>query len=109
MGGGSNTGTYLDQYRISSGYLAPRTNYYHQGVDFAMPEKTKLYHAGPTGIARHGSYEKKAWGGYVDVYFEAGPYQGGYVRYAHMHKRDVVEGQIIKPGDYIGLSGGNLS
>ena len=109
MGGGSNTGTYLDQYRISSGYLAPRTNYYHQGVDFAMPEKTKLYHAGPTGIARHGSYGKKAWGGYVDVYFEAGPYQGGYVRYAHMHKRDVIEGQIIKPGDYIGLSGGNPS
>jgi murein DD-endopeptidase MepM/ murein hydrolase activator NlpD len=79
---------------------------YHTGVDFAVPVGTILRSVGPGKV--------------VTVGGPGGPYgnevvikhtDGMYSQYAHMSKVDVSEGQTVKGGQKIGLSGatGNIT
>ena len=92
-------------YRISSpfGYRSdPLLGYTkrHTGMDFACPPGNPIYATGD-GVVVLAKYDRSGYGRHVEV-----DHGFGYVtRYAHMSRIDVEEGQVVKRGDCLGLSG----
>lgn len=72
----------------------------HTGMDFACPPGNPIYATGD-GTVITVKEERRGYGKHVEV-----DHGFGYVtRYAHMSRIDVVEGQKVKRGDCLGLSG----
>ena len=72
----------------------------HTGMDFACPPGNPIYATGD-GVVVKVSHERKGYGNHVEV-----DHGFGYkTRYAHMASIDVEEGQQVKRGDCLGLSG----
>ena len=92
-------------YRISSpfGYRSdPLLGYTkrHTGMDFACPPGNPIYATGD-GVVVLAKSDRSGYGRHVEV-----DHGFGYVtRYAHMSRIDVEEGQVVKRGDCLGLSG----
>lgn len=92
-------------YRMSSpfGYRSdPLLGYTkrHTGMDFACPPGNPIYATGD-GVVVLAKYDHSGYGRHVEI-----DHGFGYVtRYAHMSRLDVEEGQVVKRGDCIGLSG----
>ena len=92
-------------YRMSSpfGYRSdPLLGYTkrHTGMDFACPPGNPIYATGD-GIVILAVYDHSGYGRHIEI-----DHGFGYVtRYAHMSRLDVEEGQVVKRGDCIGLSG----
>lgn len=92
-------------YRMSSpfGYRSdPLLGYTkrHTGMDFACPPGNPIYATGD-GIVILAVYDHSGYGRHVEI-----DHGFGYVtRYAHMSRLDVEEGQVVRRGDCIGLSG----
>ena len=84
---------------------------WHQGFDFACPEKTPVYAAkdGYLSIVYPGYLNGSQWKGhslYGSMIVIAHP-DGTYSLYAHLSKTLLKEGTYVKSGDNIALSGGN--
>jgi murein DD-endopeptidase MepM/ murein hydrolase activator NlpD len=92
-------------YRMSSpfGYRSdPLLGYTkrHTGMDFACPPGNPIYATGD-GVVVLAKYDHSGYGRHVEI-----DHGFGYVtRYAHMSRLDVEEGQVVRRGDCIGLSG----
>ncbi len=92
-------------YRMSSpfGYRSdPLLGYTkrHTGMDFACPPGNPIYATGD-GVVVLAKYDHSGYGRHVKI-----DHGFGYVtRYAHMSRLDVEEGQVVRRGDCIGLSG----
>ena len=92
-------------YRMSSpfGYRSdPLLGYTkrHTGMDFACPPGNPIYATGD-GMVVLAKYDHSGYGRHVEI-----DHGFGYVtRYAHMSRLDVEEGQVVRRGDCIGLSG----
>ena len=92
-------------YRMSSpfGYRSdPLLGYTkrHTGMDFACPPGNPIYATGD-GIVILAVYDHSGYGRHIEI-----DHGFGYVtRYAHMSRLDVEEGQVVRRGDCIGLSG----
>ena len=72
----------------------------HTGMDFACDPGNPIYATGD-GVVIKAAHEGKGYGNHVEV-----DHGFGYVtRYAHMSRIDVVEGQKVRRGDFLGLSG----
>lgn len=72
----------------------------HTGMDFACPPGNPIYATGD-GIVVKVAHERKGYGNHVEI-----DHGFGYkTRYAHMSEIYVVQGQELKRGDCIGLSG----
>ncbi len=72
----------------------------HTGMDFACPPGNPIYATGD-GVVKTVKHERKGYGNHVEV-----DHGFGYMtRYAHMSRIDVEEGQVVKRGDCLGLSG----
>ena len=72
----------------------------HTGMDFACPPGNPIYATGD-GVVVKVAYERKGYGNHVMI-----DHGFGYkTRYAHMSRIDVEEGQRVRRGDCIGLSG----
>lgn len=72
----------------------------HTGMDFACPPGNPIYATGD-GVVVLAKYDHSGYGRHVEI-----DHGFGYVtRYAHMSRLDVEEGQAVKRGDCIGLSG----
>ena len=72
----------------------------HTGMDFACPPGNPIYATGD-GVVAKVAHDKGGYGNHVEV-----EHGFGYrTRYAHMSRTDVEEGQIVKRGDCLGLSG----
>jgi len=90
--------------RLSSGFgkrSAPTkgASTYHKGVDWAVPRGTAVY------ASSGGTVTKAGWGsGYGYVVYIRHP-NGWETRYAHLNKVLVSEGQTVKQGQKIALSG----
>lgn len=90
--------------RLSSGFgkrSAPKkgASTYHKGIDWAVPTGTAVY------ASCGGTVSRAGWGsgyGYV-VYIDHA--DGRQTRYAHLSKVLVKNGQSVKQGDRIALSG----
>lgn len=72
----------------------------HTGIDYACPAGTPIL-ASADGIVRRSAFDGGGYGKYVTI--EHG--SGAATLYAHLNSRDVIEGQCVKQGDVIGLSG----
>ena len=92
-------------YRLSSpfGYRSDPLYGYtkqHTGMDFACPPGNPIYATGD-GVVVKVAHEHKGYGNHVEI-----DHGFGYkTRYAHMSTTEVEEGQTVKRGDYLGLSG----
>jgi len=92
-------------YRMSSpfGYRSdPLLGYTkrHTGMDFACPPGNPIYATGD-GVVVLAKYDHSGYGRHVEI-----DHGFGYVtRYAHMSRLDVEDGQVVRRGDCIGLSG----
>lgn len=92
-------------YRMSSpfGYRSdPLMGYTkrHTGMDFACPPGNPIYATGD-GVVVLAVYDHSGYGRHIEI-----DHGFGYVtRYAHMSRLDVEEGQVVRRGDCIGLSG----
>ena len=72
----------------------------HTGMDFACPPGNPIYATGD-GVVIKVAHERKGYGSHVVI-----DHGFGYkTRYAHMSEIDVVQGQSVTRGDYLGLSG----
>lgn len=72
----------------------------HTGMDFACPPGNPIYATGD-GVVSTVKHERKGYGNHVEI-----DHGFGYMtRYAHMSVIYVEEGQEVKRGDCIGLSG----
>ena len=95
-------------YRMSSpfGYRSdPLLGYTkrHTGMDFACPPGNPIYATGD-GVVVLAKYDHSGYGRHVEI-----DHGFGYVtRYAHMSRLDVEEGQVVRRGDCIGLSGRSI-
>lgn len=92
-------------YRVSS-HFNPRRKHPvtgrirpHNGVDFATPTGTKIVSTGDGIVTRVGNH--KFAGKYIDIRHSS-KYK---TRYLHLHKINVHQGQPIKRGQIIALSG----
>ncbi len=90
----------VDNMNISS-YPAPlRGNRPHKGTDITVPSGTPVYATGG-GKAFIGN-DPTGWGTYIQI-----EHGNGYVtRYAHLSKINIKNGQMVREGQLIGLSGG---
>lgn len=84
-----------------SSRMGPRWGRQHKGIDIAVPVGTPVV-VTADGVVKKVDYDKDGYGNYVVVD------HGGETetRYAHLSDRSVVEGQIVKQGETLGLSGG---
>jgi len=72
----------------------------HTGMDFACPPGNPIYATGD-GVVVKVARERRGYGNHVEI-----DHGFGYKsRYAHMSRIDVQEGQRLKRGDCIGLTG----
>ena len=72
----------------------------HTGMDFACPPGNPVYATGD-GVVVKVAHERKGYGNHVEV-----DHGFGYMtRYAHLSQIDVEEGQTVRRGDCLGLSG----
>lgn len=72
----------------------------HTGMDFACPPGNPIYATGD-GVVVLAKYDHSGYGRHIEI-----DHGFGYVtRYAHMSRLDVEEGQVVRRGDCIGLSG----
>lgn len=72
----------------------------HTGMDFACPPGNPIYATGD-GVVVLAVYDHSGYGRHIEI-----DHGFGYVtRYAHMSRLDVEEGQVVRRGDCIGLSG----
>ena len=72
----------------------------HTGMDFACPPGNPVYATGD-GVVVKTAKEHKGYGIHVEV-----DHGFGYMtRYAHLSRIDVEEGQVVRRGDCLGLSG----
>lgn len=72
----------------------------HQGVDFAIPEDTRVY---ATADGRVSDVTSSLQGGGLSVIINHG--NGYKTLYAHLNKSNVKVGQVVKRGDIIAHSG----
>ena len=92
-------------YRLTSpfGYRSDPIYGYgkmHTGMDFACPPGNPIYATGD-GVVVKVAHDKGGYGNHVEV-----EHGFGYkTRYAHMSRTDVEEGQQVRRGDCLGLSG----
>lgn len=105
--------TNILSYRLTSPYghrpsmiiNGVHTPTFHDGADFALPQGT------PVHLPPSGSFDgvvvramRDQWGGaFVDIVADS---DGGMLRLLHLSRIDVKQGQRVKSGDLIGLSGG---
>lgn len=87
-------------YKISSQFGEQRNGYTHKGIDLAVPANTK-YGSDVSGTVLSTGYEKNGYGNYV-IIKDA---QGNKHTYGHFNSIGVKEGQEIKRGDILGLTG----
>ena len=72
----------------------------HTGMDFACPPGNPIYATGD-GVVVKAADERKGYGRHVEI-----DHGFGYkTRYAHLSRIDVAEGQTVRRGDCLGLSG----
>ncbi len=72
----------------------------HTGMDFACPPGNPIYATGD-GVVVLAKYDHSGYGRHIEI-----DHGFGYMtRYAHMSRLDVEEGQVVRRGDCIGLSG----
>lgn len=72
----------------------------HTGMDFACPPGNPIYATGD-GVVVKVAHERRGYGNHIEI-----DHGFGYkTRYAHMKQLDVELGQVVKRGDYIGLTG----
>ena len=72
----------------------------HTGMDFACDPGNPIYAVGD-GTVIKAAHEHAGYGNHIEI-----DHGFGYVtRYAHMSRLDVVEGQKVSRGDFLGLSG----
>jgi len=75
----------------------------HNGIDFGIVTGTPVM-AVSGGVVRETRLDKTGYGRHVRIQHD------GYLGiYAHLSRTDVVVGQIVFPGQAIGLSGGDRS
>ena len=108
-----------EEYKISSGQgireiycdgLENTIGLYHNGIDFACPDKTKVYAAkeGKVITVYPGYYNGEKWkghrvyGGMIEIEHP----DGTFTRYAHLSQTLKNEGEMVERGEQIGLSGG---
>lgn len=88
----------VEKYVLTSNF-GPRWGTNHNGIDLAVPTGTQVKAAADGVVVQSG------WnGGYgISVYIDHG--NGVITRYGHMSETLVSEGQAVKQGEIIGLSG----
>lgn len=87
------------------------TNAYHYAIDFAVPEFTKVY-AAKSGVVKdcYPSFlNGEVWNGHPTLggLIIIEHFDGTLSLYGHLSRTDVCEGDYVKKGQRIGLSGGN--
>ena len=80
-------------------HFGPRRRRFHYGLDLAQPTGEPIY-AAFDGVVRI-SKRNKSYGNLVIIHHA----NGLETYYAHMSKRNVVAGDVVKSGDVIGLCG----
>lgn len=87
-------------YRVSGKFGEQRSDHKHGGIDFAMPQGTRVQ-ATTSGTVKWSGYKDNGYGKYVIV--EDANHNQHY--YAHMSDLDVVTGDKVTAGQQLGLSG----
>ena len=96
-------------YNVLSSLFGPRLHPVthkpgnHSGIDIPAPAGTKIY-AAKSGVVIHaakGTGSSWSYGNYVIVSHS----DGTSTLYAHMEKRNVSKGQVVKQGDVVGYVG----
>lgn len=104
-GDGFLSAPFTGKYRITSFFgrrnaPTPGASQNHGALDIAMPDKTPIY-ATDDGIVVEARMES-GYGNYIKIDHGKKNYSG----YAHLYYIAVREGQFVKRGEIIGLSGG---
>ena len=82
-----------------SSHFGPRRRRFHYGLDLAQPTGEPIY-AAFDGVVRISKYNR-SYGNLVIIHHA----NGLETYYAHLSKRNVVAGQLVKSGELIGLCG----
>jgi peptidoglycan hydrolase-like protein with peptidoglycan-binding domain/murein DD-endopeptidase MepM/ murein hydrolase activator NlpD len=104
---GGRTGTWLDNYTLTSGYgWRNSSQSIHYGIDWGMVKGTPIKHLGNKGkVVKVEDMGSEDFGKYVVVEIVEGLYTGYTVYYAHLSQFSVTIGKIVEEGTLIGLSG----
>lgn len=90
---------------ITSDY-GPRSGGQHRGIDIGVPGGTKVKSIYDGDVVRSDMIDKDGYGNFIIVKHNIDG-ETVYSGYAHLTKRNVSEGDKVKKGQVIGLSGGS--
>lgn len=90
---------------ITSDY-GPRDGGQHRGIDIGVPGGTKVKSIYDGDVVRSDMIDKDGYGNFIIVKHNIDG-ETVYSGYAHLTKRNVSEGDKVKKGQVIGLSGGS--
>ena len=101
------------EFRISSDFdyrthpVTGEENSFHSGIDLAAEEGTEYYAIAKSKVTHSNASKTAGW--IIRTEILEGPLKGYFVDYMHSYKKDVFVkiGDILNPGDLIGLVGNN--
>lgn len=101
-----NTVYPLEKKGVITSDYGPRDGGQHRGIDIGVPSGTKVKSIYDGDVVRSDMIDKDGYGNFILVKHEIDG-ETLYSGYAHLTKRNVNEGDKVKKGQNIGLSGGS--